>query len=113
MKIQSKYFIEFFITVALLNLFSVGAHAQESEWQAGISAIKITPDKPVVLAGYAARIKPFERVEQDIYAKALALKDAQGHSAVLVTMDLCTMPRDVAEEIRKRISEKTKLNPAA
>ncbi len=95
------------------SLAATSTYAQEAEWQVGISSVKITPDKPVVLAGYAARIKPFESVEQDIYAKALALKDAHGHAGVLVTMDLCTMPRDVAEEIRKRISEKTKLDPAS
>jgi hypothetical protein len=93
--------------------FIAPALAQEAEWRVGIAAVKITPEKPVVLAGYAARTKPFESIEQDIHAKALALKDASGESAVLVTMDLCTMPRDVAEEVRRRIAEKLNLPPAA
>jgi hypothetical protein len=53
------------------------------EWKAGLATVKITPEKPVPMAGYASRTKPFEKVEQDIYAKALALEDRQGHRAVL------------------------------
>jgi hypothetical protein len=82
------------------------------EWSVGVAAIKITPLKPVPLAGYAARIKPFDKVEQDIFAKALVLADEQGHRAVLVTMDLCILPKDVAENIRKRIAEQNHLKMA-
>jgi hypothetical protein len=92
---------------------SPAERAAETEWSAGLAAVKITPDKPLVLSGYAARTQPFERVEQDIFAKALALRDDHGHRAVLVTMDLTLLPGDVAEGVRKRIAEQTKLAPAA
>ena len=75
--------------------------------------MKITPEKPVVLAGYAARTKPHESVDLDLYAKALAFRDRGGNRAVLVTMDLCILPRDVAEPVRARIAERAKLDPAA
>lgn len=87
--------------------------AQQSDWSVGLAAVKITPEKPVPLAGYAARTKPFEAVDQDIYATALALKDAQDHRAVLITLDLCTLPSEVGESIRSRIIDKTKLDRAA
>src|SRR2546423_1491990 len=80
--------------------------------RAGLQAVKITPEKPVRLAGYAARVKPSESVDQDIFATALALKDAQDHRAVLVTLDLCTMPANVGRAMRDRIMEKTKLDSA-
>ena len=80
------------------------------EWSAGVATEKITPQKPVPLAGYASRTKPFETVEQDIFAKALAIKDADGNRAVLVTLDLCTLPKEVGELIRSRIAEKTRLD---
>ena len=60
----------------------------EPAWQVGLAHVKITPPWPVVMAGYAGRDKPFEKVENDLYAKALALKDSQGQLAVLVTSDL-------------------------
>src|SRR2546423_10744732 len=97
MKIGPKCLNELLIALSLVCiLFSSTAWSQEAEWQVGVSSIKITPEKPVVLAGYAARTKPFENVEQDIFSKGRALENSPGHSAILVTMDLCTTPRDVA-----------------
>ena len=102
-----------FVLVAFFpSQFASPARADDSDWSAGIATVRITPEKPVVLAGYAARIKPFQNVEQDIDAKALALKDAQGHRAVLVTMDLCTLPPDVANSVRQRIAEQAHLDAA-
>ena len=105
--------IAFVSAILALILALSFARADEPEWSAAAVSVRITPEKPVPLAGYAARKKPHEKVDQDIYAKALALKDAQGNRAILLTMDLCTLPRDVAEGIRARIIEKTGLTPAA
>src|SRR2546426_8518145 len=85
------------------------AYAAESEWKVGLANVKITPETPVPMAGYASRTKPFEKVEQDIYAKALALEDRQGNRAVLVTTDLIGISRAVAEPVCQRIQDKTKL----
>ena len=101
-----------FAAVEAVGMLSA-ARAADGEWSVGLAAVKITPDKPLVLSGYAARTQPFERVEQDIFAKALALQDGQGHRAVLVTMDLTLLPGDVAEDVRRRIADQTKLAPAA
>lgn len=102
-----------FLLVALLILCRTGmaapAAGENAGWQAGIASVKITPEKPVPLAGYASRVKPFESVDQDIYAKALVLKDAQGARAVLVTIDLCVMPSDIGQTVRKRIAAKTRI----
>ena len=98
------------LTGALLVCLAVlCADAAETEWSVGLAMVKITPDKPVPMAGYASRTKPFEKVEQDIYAKALALEDLQGRRAVLVTTDLIGISSAVAEPVCLRIQEKTKL----
>lgn len=89
------------------------ADAVAGGWSVGVASVKITPERPVALAGYASRVKPFERVDLDLYAKALALRDARGRRAVLVTADLCTMPADVAGPVRSRIAERNGLEPAA
>src|SRR5689334_15431695 len=86
--------------------------AADAEWSAGVASVKITPEKPVRLAGYASRVKPFEKVDLDIYARALALKDGQEHAGVIVTMDLCTIPTEVTDQVRARIIERTHLEPA-
>src|SRR5258708_6400930 len=77
-----------FVCAALLNRI---VWADEPEWSAGAASVKITPEKPVPLAGYAFRTKPHEKVDQDIFAKVLALKDRQGNRAVLVTFDGCVL----------------------
>jgi hypothetical protein len=103
------------ILIAALGAFAgfvAAARADDGSWSVGLASEKITPDKPVVLSGYAARTKPFETVEQDIYARAMALRDAGGHRAVLVTIDLTVLPADVGDEVRRRIEEKTSLKPA-
>src|SRR5436190_8370380 len=98
--------------IALIFSFGCVASA-EADWNVGVGSVKITPEKPVLLAGYAARTKPFEKVTQDIYAKAVAFQDAAGARAVLVTVDLCIIPADVATQIRERIAQKGKLDAAA
>ncbi len=98
--------------VAALIVASAGAlclHSAETEWKAGLANVKITPEKPVPMAGYASRTKPYGKVEQDIYAKALALEDRQGNRAVLLTTDLIGIARAVAEPVCQRIQDKTKL----
>ncbi|PYK07922.1 MAG: hypothetical protein DME65_15315, partial [Verrucomicrobia bacterium] len=97
------------LVMVVVTLGVLCAHAAESEWMVGVASVKITPEKPVPMSGYASRTKPFERVEQDIYAKALALEDRQGNRAVLVTTDLIGISRAVADSVCQRIQDKTKL----
>jgi hypothetical protein len=68
--------------------FLVTSSVAQAGWKAGAAAVKITPEKPVVLLGYPDRKGPFTSVAQNIYAKALALEDDAGHKAVIVTGDL-------------------------
>jgi len=96
----------FIVTVLALV---VAASSPAAEWKAGLATIKITPEKPVRLAGYADRVKPFEGVEQDLFAKALALEDRDGQRAVIVTTDLIGLSAAVAEPVCERIREKTGL----
>jgi len=78
-------------------------------WKVGIATVKITPEQPLQMAGYASRTKPFEGVNDDLYAKALALEHANGHRAVIVATDLIGFKASLAEPICQRITEKTGL----
>jgi neutral ceramidase len=79
----------------------------QGEWKAGVSAVKITPEQPVHLGGYASRTTPFTGVAADLWAKALALEDETGAKAVLVTTDLLGLPADVAEPVAAEIRERS------
>jgi len=83
--------------------------ADPAHWNAGVARVKITPQKPVVMSGYAARTRPFERVEQELFAKALALDDGAGGRGVLVTMDLIGLSSAIAEPVCLRIAERSGL----
>jgi hypothetical protein len=88
--------------------FAPRTHGEE--WKVGIAAVKISPEEPVRMAGYASRIKPFAGVNDDLYAKALAIEDSAGHRAVIVATDLIGFTSAVAEPICKQIIEKTGLS---
>jgi hypothetical protein len=96
---------------AALGLFALAAPARaaEPDWKAGLAQVKITPERPVFLAGYASRNKPYEKVTTDLYAKALALEDRDGHVAVLVTTDLIGLTAAVAEPVCERLRDKAGL----
>lgn len=97
------------LCLLLSALFTEASHGNE-DWKVGVAAVKITPEEPLRMAGYASRTKPFEKVNDDLYAKALAIEDAQGHRAVIITTDLIGFKASLAEPICRQISEKTGLN---
>ncbi len=101
------------VTWICFAIVAATTQAADTGWTVGVAAVKTTPTKPVVLAGYAARTKPHESVDLDLYGKALAIRDAQGSLAVLITVDLCILPRDVSEPVQKKVAEHAKIDPAA
>ena len=82
-----------------------GAHG----WQAGAAKINITPKNLMWMSGYGARTKPAEGKLTDLWAKALALKDPTGRTAVLITMDLVGIERYLAREVCQELSAKYRL----
>ena len=95
----------------VLGLFAifVASPGFAAEWQAGFAAVKITPETPVPMAGYAARTHPSEGVVRDLYAKALVLVDANGERAVWITTDLIGLRGAVTEAICERIMQRSGL----
>jgi hypothetical protein len=65
----------------------------------GVARVNITPDKPLWMAGYGARDRPAEGKLTDLWGKAIVLQDGDGDRAVLVTMDLVGMDRDLSQAI--------------
>ena len=80
-------------------------------WKAGAAEVKITPEKPMWMAGYSSRTKPSEGVWLDLFAKALALEDADGKHFVFVTMDLIGIPRQLRQEVEDQCKAKYQLQP--
>jgi hypothetical protein len=91
--------------VMLLAFVSpVPASAQEQPgWRAGVAKTIITPRQSIWMSGYGGRTKPAQGKETELWAKALVLEDAKGHKAVLVTLDLVGIGRDIADQVCKRL----------
>ena len=90
----------------LATQFSPDAFAAHPQWKAGLAQVIITPQKPLWMAGYAARTKPSEGTYQELYAKALALEDHAGKRAVLVTSDLLGFPAAVSHNIFEQVEKR-------
>src|SRR5438309_6337298 len=105
-------YIFFALFAGLSNLVGLPRplRAAEPEWKLGLAEVKITPERPLALAGYASRNHPFEKVTTDLYAKALALEDRDGHVGVIVTTDLIGLTAAIAEPVCQRLAAKTGLN---
>src|SRR5438445_3469730 len=84
----------------------VAGEKAQTDWKVGFAEIKITPEQPLLMSGYAGRTKPFEKVAGDLYVKAMVLEDRDGRRAALVTSDLLGFPAAVAEPICEAIDKK-------
>lgn len=89
--------------------FSPPSLAAES-WKAGVAKANITPQQPMWMAGYAARTKPAEGKLTDLWAKALALEDAAGKQAVLVTLDLVGIERHFSVPLCEKLQARYQLD---
>jgi hypothetical protein len=82
-------------------------------FEAGIARVRITPENSIWMSGYAARTHPSEGVLHDLWAKALAIRDAKGNRVVIVTTDVIGIPRPLAELIAGRLQKEYGLDRAS
>ena len=85
---------------------SLRASPAKAGWKAGTGRVAITPKEPMWMAGYAARTKPSEGAVHDLWAKALALEDPAGQRALLVTLDVCGIDRELSNRVRDTLKSR-------
>ncbi len=78
-------------------------HAQH-EWRAGVAKAVITPETKVWLAGYGSKREPDGKLH-DLWLKVLALEDAQGKRAILITSDFQGVPRSMSDRVFARLDK--------
>jgi len=100
----------------LLSLPAAGTAAAakpaSADFKAGVARLKITPEKPIWMSGYASRNRPSEGVTQDLWLKALAFEDRKGNRLVVVTADLIGFPRTITDVAAARIQKQHGLERA-
>ncbi len=82
------------------------ATAADGGWNVGLAKAAITPDQFMWMAGYASRDRPADGKLSDLWAKALVLQDASGQRAVLVTMDVIGVSREMATAVAATLKER-------
>lgn len=80
-------------------------------WQAGISRAVITPDTPVLLAGYGGERVP-RGVVHDLWVKSLALEDDRHNRGVIITCDHMGIPRSMVDRLRTALRQRCDLDRA-
>ena len=93
----------------LCGLFSPELLAAPGEHKAGIAKRVITPKGPLWMSGYGSRDKPCEVTRHDLWIKALAIEDPAGHRVVVLTSDLCGIPRSLSEPVCQAVMKATGL----
>ena len=95
--------LTFTVLIVWLGLFQ---HGYAQEFRAGTARAKITPEEPGWLGGYGHRNRPAEGVAANLWARALALEDNQGHRCILANADIHIftrrLHREIVEAARKR-----------
>lgn len=92
------------ISMSGLN-FVCGQVDADETWLAGFAKTVITPPSPMWMSGYASRNKPAEGKIHDLCAKALVLRDPDGHNVLLVTLDLVGLDRVTSQAICERLAQ--------
>ncbi len=100
------------VWVALAALLAgSGLAADQPSWKAGTARINITPTQPIWMAGYASRTRPAEGKEMDLWIKVLALEDARGRRAIVLSGDLLGFPQPIYQRTCAALKERFALEP--
>ena len=96
----------FFALAILVGLVSLVSPARaQSGWKAGAASAPITPDDFLWMAGYGGRTSPAQRKRTELFAKALALEDAEGNLGVIITLDLVGIDREFSTLVTDKLKE--------
>ncbi|MAG94668.1 MAG: hypothetical protein CMJ48_13115 [Planctomycetaceae bacterium] len=92
---------------------AAGEDERSSSWKAGSATVKITPERALYMAGYAARKEPAEGTEQELFGKAVALDDGAGNRVVFVTLDLIGVNEELRSGVAAEVEKRFALPPGA
>ncbi len=81
--------------LCLVAMGTLPLQATEGMWRAGVAAAEITPVSPQWMAGYGGRDRPADGKLHPLYIKILALEDARGQRAIVMSSDLLGIPQTI------------------
>jgi neutral ceramidase len=93
-------------------IMAADSHPSDAGWKAGVAQADITPAHALWLGGYAGRTHPAEGKLTGLSLKALALEDAAGHRALIVTSDLLAIRGSLFRRCLPALQQQYGLEPA-
>src|SRR5438105_5369308 len=99
------------LLLLLPALAGTRSNGEDRGWKAGVAKTEITPDQPMWLAGYASRTKPAEGKEMPLWIKVLAIEDAEGRRALILTSDTLGIPQGIYKNVCAALKTRFKLEP--
>ena len=102
----------FCLTVILFFGWGASVFGGEPGWKAGTATADITPTHPQWMAGYGGRTKPAEGALHPLFIKVLALEDAGGHRAIVLSSDLLGIPQTIYDNVCAQLKQRFGLERA-
>ncbi len=90
------------LPVSMIAAWGLGATFAHAALLAGAAKVDVSPTTPIRLSGYAARTTESDRIEQPIFARALAMGEDRTSAVVVVTIDAIGLPAVVCDAIAKK-----------
>ena len=110
---RRRYLIGFLVfSISLVFVSLQPLPAAEKTWKVGVASAKITPEKPLWMAGYGGRDRPAEGTLHDLWIKVLALEAANGDRAVVLTSDVLGVPKGMYDSICAELKNQCGLDRA-
>ncbi len=98
------------LAITLSAICNIAIATEGTTWKAGVAKSIITPQEPYFLAGFGGEKRIAKEKRHDLWVKALALKDNQGHRGVLITTDVCGFDRVSYDAICEGLKNRCELD---
>ncbi|MAT14005.1 MAG: hypothetical protein CMJ46_01900 [Planctomyces sp.] len=92
------------LLITLASLLWVSASTLDAaDYEIGLSKLEITPTEPVRLSGYGNRTEPFERVEEPIFVRTMAIRHGEEPVHILSGVEGIGLSGVVTKRIAERL----------
>ena len=100
------------IALCLVALLGCHVYGADVRWKAGTAVTDITPGPGQWLAGFGNRTRPADGTLHPLFVKALALEDANGGRAVILSTDLLGIPQTIYNHVCAELKRRSGLDRA-
>ncbi len=98
-------------SLALLVGLATRAPAADAGWKAGTATTDITPAPGQWMSGFGNRTRPADGTLHPIFIKVVALEDAAGHRAIIMSSDLLGIPQSIYNNTCAALKQQFRLEP--